>query len=259
MHAEWVRGFGVRAQRDALVFGIDGRAFFRDARQFRPVEIGEQEVALMGAHVDGEDSILFAAVLLPSGGPPSKPMLDAGLQGGDGAILHWSPQRVGIYPVGRNIAPFAVTRASSGAAVACGERGAICVLDPFGRTHARTTVRASLVALTALPGDGVVAVGREARSCTSRRATHPGSPTPRSRSSSAPTAPRSGRRRSGPRWTRLDRRRALALRRPPRDLRLVASGGAIDAPIVALWAGDGRTRMLLENATILELQLSAGP
>ena len=260
MHAEWVRGFEFAPNGDALVFGIDGRAFFRDARQFRPVEIGEQEVALMGAHVDGEDSILFAAVLLPSGGPPSKPMLDAGLQGGDGAILHWSPQRVGIYPVGRNIAPFAVTRASSGAAVACGERGAICVLDPFGGTHARTTVRASLVALTALPGDGVVAVGREGALVHLETCNASGVANASVTQLVGPNGPEDLVAAAvGP-----DGRVWIAGARslfagPPRDLRLVASGGAIDAPIVALWAGDGRTRMLLENATILELQLSAGP
>ena len=256
MHAEWVRGFEFAPNGDALIFGIDGRAFFRDARHFRPVEIGEQEVALMGAHVDSEDSILFAAVLLPGGGPRSKPMVDAGLQGGDGAILHWSPQRVGVYPVGRNIAPFAVTRSRAGAAVACGERGAICVLDPFGGAHARTTGRANLTAVAALPGDGVVAVGREGamvhvEACTSYGVAN-----------ATVTQLVAGRGAERPEdlvaavvgpdgqvWIAGGRSLFAG---HPRDVRLVASGGVIDAPIVALWAGEGRTRMLLENATILE-------
>ena len=254
MHAEWVRGFEFAPNGDALVFGIDGRAYFRDARQFRAVEIGEEEVALMGAHVDSEDSILFAAVLLPGGGPRSKPMVDAGLQGGDGAILHWSPQRVGVYPVGRNIAPFAVTRANGGAAVACGERGAICVLDPFGGTHARTTGRANLGAIAALAGDGVVAVGREGtmvhlEACTahgiaSATVTQLVGPHGPEDLVAAVVAP------DGRVW--IAGAHSL-FAGSPTDVRLVASGGAIDAPIVALWAGEGRTRMLLENATILEV------
>jgi hypothetical protein len=182
------------------------------------------------------------------------------LQGGDGAILHWSPQRVGVYPVGRNIAPFAVTRSRGGAAVACGERGAIYVLDPFGGAHARTTVRANLVALAALPGDGVVAVGREGafvhlETCTAHgiagaTATQLVGPHGPEDLVAAVVGP------DGRVW--IAGARSL-FAGPASAPRLVASGGAIDAPIVALWAGEGRTRMLLENATILELPATAGP
>ncbi len=275
MHAEWVRGFEfvnasapaaavdagdklaafITGGVDSLLFGIDGRAFLRDARSFRELNVGE-DLALLAAHADHEASVLFAVVVMTT--PSSPAVTSVGLASGDGAIVHVTPGRTTAYPVGRNVSLFAITRAASGAVVACGERGAMCVLESTGQIHARSATGANLTALGGV-GSGAMAVGREGTVVYLADATAQGLGAPLIQKLAGPSGPvdlvavASRRDAVGTVWVGGG---TCLFAGKPNDLRLVAAGGSIDAPIVALWAGEGRARLLLENATILELDES---
>ncbi len=270
MHAEWVRGFEFVAGHaaapqgtdrlagfiaggvDSLIFGIDGRAFLRDARTFREINVGE-ELALLAAHADHEASLLFAVVVLASGVPSSKVVTDVGLSNGDGAIVHFTPERTLAYPVGRNVSLFAITRAKNGAVVACGERGATCVLDTHGVVHARSVTPTNLTAVAPV-GQGALAVGREGVALWLPEATAQGLGGALVQKLSTRVGPPNfvavATSPTGTVWAGGDHSLFAG---KPNDLRLVASGGSLDAPIVAIWAGEGRARVMLENASILEL------
>jgi serine/threonine-protein kinase len=267
MHAEWVRGFEfVSASApsataeggdklaafttggvDSLLYGIDGRAFLRDARSFRELVVGE-DLALLAAHADHEASILFAVVVMTS-----SVLADRGLVSGDGAILHVTPARTTAYPVGRNVSLFAITRARDGAVVACGERGALCVLDAQGAIHARPSVSTNLSAVAPV-GAGAIAVGREGTAVFLPDTTAAGVAGALIQKLAGPSGPVDltaiAVSPTGHVWVGGQ---GCLFAGAPNDLRLVAAGGSLDAPIVAIWAGEGRARILLENAAILEL------
>ncbi|CAN5787482.1 hypothetical protein BH09MYX1_BH09MYX1_60740 [soil metagenome] len=274
MHSEWVRGFefvaappsvgvsGVGAGDrlsafltggiDSLIFGIDGRAFFRDARSFREIVFGE-ELALLAAHADHEASVLFAVVVLTSGVPSSKVVTDVGLSSGDGAIVHVTPERTVAYPVGRNVSLFAVTRAKNGTVVACGERGATCIIDAAGMMHARSATAATLTAIAAV-GQGAIAGGRDGTVVYLPEASAHGLTAALVQKLASPSgAPDLNVIATSPNGTVWVGGGMSLYTGAPNDLRLIAAGGSLDAPIIAIWAGEGRARVLLENAAILEI------
>lgn len=270
MHAEWVRGFEFVKGRtvaapgadrlaefmasgvDSLLFGIDGRAFFRDARSFRELIVGD-DLALLAAHADHEASVFFAAVVLSAGGPSSRAVRDAGLGGGDGAILHVMPSNTVVYPVGRNVSLFAITRASGGEIVAAGERGSMCIVGRDGATHARAVVPSTLSAIAPV-GGGVIAAGKGGAAVHVAEASAKGLEKAAVQRLAGPNGPVDlaavACSKAGHVWAGGGE---VLFSGPPNDLRLVAAGGALSAPIVTIWAGEGRARVLLENASILEL------
>ncbi len=145
----------------ALIFDTAGRVYLRVQGAFSALDVPPRLV-IHGAHLEGERVAL------------------AGVLGDEGVVVEIGGS---IHRIGRGIIMHAVTRARSGALVACGSRGTVCVIDdresrsvaqrfeakPLGglgggaphldrRVHAHVAGRSTLVAIAALE-EGFLAVG----------------------------------------------------------------------------------------------------
>ncbi len=256
---ELVRTFGFAPSGETLIVGIDGNAYWRDPRQYTLLAVGA-DLALMDAWVDDLTSVTFAAVVMPGSKTVSRSIAHAGLQSGDSVLVSWTPDAMRAHPLTRNMTVLGVTRTASaqgrGPLVACGERGSLYLLDASGAVHARTVAHASLTHVAPRPDGGVVAVGRAGTVVVLDQATPQAlaaatavslGPWTQEDLVASATAP------DGTTWvaarTCLFCGRGAALSR-------VASGGSISAPIAAVWAAGGRARLLLENASVVEVELA---
>jgi hypothetical protein len=132
-----VRGIALGPAGEALVFG-ESEAWMRASGAFARIALPDG-ILIRGAHVDHASHVAFVGSI-----------------GDEGAVVECAPSGVAVHPIGRGIAMTAVTRVS-GALVACGERGTLCVVGG-GRVAAHVAGRAALCAVAPL-GAGFVAVG----------------------------------------------------------------------------------------------------
>jgi hypothetical protein len=119
----------------ALIFDTAGRVYVRVQGAFSALDVPPR-LGIHGAHLEGERVAL------------------AGSLGDEGVVVEMGGA---IRRIGRGIIMRAVTRSRSGALVACGSRGTVCVIDDRG-VHAHVAGRSTLVAIAALE-EGFIAVG----------------------------------------------------------------------------------------------------
>jgi len=228
--AALVRGFAFGAAGEALVFG-ERSAWIRASGAYARVALPD-DLVVRGAHVDHASHVAFAGSI-----------------GDEGVVVDCPPSGAVVHVIGRGIGMHAVSRAS-GALVACGDRGTLCVIAQ-GRVHAHVAGKSALRALAPL-GDGFVAVGDGGALAWASRAT--------------------GEALAAATETKLGGDDLVGVRARAKWICAVGAGvhvaplGALDRPasiassiaVRDAWLGNGLVRVVLDDAAVLEGTIASG-